>query len=100
MLQSGDKLQSAHTVEDAILIKNFCIRNDVERFLVITNEFHLLRSKLVFDAIFSPSSVDVVAAANPTEIGNSHLLHEREAINRLEAQGGVFWEEKFYPLVP
>ena len=99
MLQSGDTLQSVHTVEDAILIKNFCIRNDVERFRVITNEFHLVRSKLVFDAIFNPSSVDVVAAANPIEIGNSHILHERDAINRLESQGGIFWEDKFYPLV-
>lgn len=99
MLQSGDTLQSAHTVEDAILIKSFCIRNDVERFRVVTNEFHLMRSKLVFDAVFNPSSVDVVAAANPIEIGNHHLLHETDAINRLEAQGGVFWEDKFYPIV-
>jgi len=99
MLKSGDTLQSAHTVEDAILIKDYCTRNDVGQFLVVTNEFHLQRSKLVFDAVFHPSPVDVVSAMNPEEIRNSHLLHERDAVQRLETQGGVYWEDKLYPLV-
>lgn len=98
-LRSGETLQSEHTVEDAILIKNYCTVHDVQSFLVVTNEFHLARTKLVFEAIFNPLSVNVLAAENPTEIGDRDFAHERDAIERLEAQGGVFWRGQLYPLI-
>lgn len=97
-IRSGERLGSAHTVEDAILIREYCTRNDVRSFVVVTNEFHLARSQLVFDAIFDPISVTVLAADDPIEIRQTDFEHESAAIKQLETQGGVLWGNEFYPL--
>ena len=98
-LRSGRSLQSAHTVEDAIVIKDYCAANDIASFVVVTNAFHLARTKLVFDAIFNPIAVNVLAAADPDNIGDSDFAHETDAIGRLRTQGGVLWDGKSYPLI-
>ncbi|MEL8056045.1 MAG: YdcF family protein [Pseudomonadota bacterium] len=98
-LRSGEMLRSSHTVEDAILIKQYCFDNDVQSFLIVTNDFHFARTKLVFDAIFNPASVRVLAAPDPTEIDERHFAHERDSVGRLETQGGVIWADEFYPLM-
>lgn len=95
---SGERLDSAHTVEDAILIREYCTRNDVRSFAVVTNEFHLARSQLVFDAIFDPVSVSVLAADNPIEIRQTDLEHENAAIKQLVTQAGILWGGEFYPI--
>lgn len=97
-IRSGESLKSAHTVEDAFLIKDYCARNDVHSFAVITNEFHLARSRLVFGAIFDPISASVFAAKNPIETRHTEFEHETAAIKQLEMQGGVLWGDKLYPL--
>ena len=97
-VRSGRNLASAHTVEDAILIREYCAKNDVRSFAVVTNKFHLARSRLVFDAIFDPVSVSVLGADNPIEIRQSDFEHESAAIQQLETQGGVLWGDDFYPL--
>ena len=99
LVQSGNTLKSAHTLEDAILIKKYCQRHNVESFIVVTNAFHLARCQMVLDAIFSPLSVKAVVAANPVEINHSDFEHESNAIQRLKTQRGVYWRDEFFPLV-
>ena len=97
-VRSGERLGGAHTVEDAILIREYCARNDVRSFAIVTNEYHLTRSQLVFDAIFDPVSVTVLAADDPIEVQQQDFEHERAAIKQLETQAGVIWNDEFYPL--
>ena len=84
-LRSGATLNSSHTVEDAVLIKKYCRSNDVQSFLIVTNEFHLVRSQMVFRAIFNPVSVTVLASENPSVIENGEFVHEKASIDRLKS---------------
>lgn len=97
-LLSGAALNSSHTVEDVILIKNCRLFNDVHSFLVVTSEFHLARIELGLGAIFNSSTVTILAAENPSDIRDQGFAHERAANRRLVAQRGVVWDNACYPL--
>ena len=97
-LCSGPKMASANTVEDAIMIRDFCRTNSVDQFLIVTSQFHLVRCRLIFNALFKPIEVSFLAAPNSISLPRAQGQHETAAIKQLRAQGGVIWDGRLYSL--
>lgn len=89
-------LNSAHTVEDAVLIADFLSSRHASKAIVVTSQSHVARSRLILRCIAPEWNFDFVASVEPED--EAVLLHETAAIKRIMDQGGVIWGDKLFPI--
>jgi uncharacterized SAM-binding protein YcdF (DUF218 family) len=88
-------LESAHTVEDAVLVTRFLKDTPNARATVVTSKIHLERSCFIFACLAPTRNFEFIGAEHPVRLAD--IEHERTALGQLRKQGGVFWEGNFFP---
>jgi hypothetical protein len=88
-------LESAHTVEDAVLVICFLENKTKFRATVVTSQIHVERSRFIFACLAPTRSFEFIGAEHPVHLAD--IEHETKALEQLRGQGGVFWEDKFFP---
>jgi len=88
-------LESAHTVEDAVLVTRFLEDMPNSRATVVTSQMHIERADFIFACLAPTRSFAFVGAEHSTSLAD--IQHEIKALTQLKKQRGVFWEGKFFP---
>ena len=88
-------LESANTVEDIALIVDFLAAIGSDRAIVVTSRSHIKRSKFVFRSLAPDLAIDFIGAVEVEDSAAEE--HEARSIERLQAQGGVYHAERFFP---
>lgn len=88
-------LESANTVEDAVLIRHCLGEADQEPVLVVTSEFHKKRAELIFQAVMPQASF--IFAAD-TSLPPARVGHEARSYDEIVARGFIYHGQDRYPL--
>jgi DUF218 domain len=88
-------LESAHTVEDAVLVTRFLEDKPKSRATVVTSQLHIERSRFIFACLAPTRSFEFIGAEHPARLAD--VEHEMKALEQLRYQGGVFWEGRLFP---
>jgi uncharacterized SAM-binding protein YcdF (DUF218 family) len=88
-------LESAHTVEDAVLVIRFLEDKPKSDAIVVTSQIHIERSHFIFACLAPTRKFEFIGAKHPVHLAD--MRHEAKALEQLRKQGGVFWEEEFFP---
>jgi len=89
-------LESSNTVEDAALVLRYLKEKPYAQGVVVTTEAHLERCTLTFACLSPGTSIAFVGTDEPVNI--EVVEHEKQAIMRLRAQGGVQHKGRLYPM--
>lgn len=94
---------SSNTVEDAIGVNRFMLVNDLTSATIITSDFHIDRTKYIFEKIKEPS-VKLKYMSSLSNVENNTELqrlikHEEESLAKLKSQGGIIIVNKDIPVL-
>lgn len=92
-------LESANTVEDAIFAGRFLSEQLDARILVITSDFHMERSGLIFKAVMPDHDVTILGVASSQSIDSTRLAHEQRSLMEIKARGFIYYDNEKYPLL-
>jgi len=80
---------SNNTVDDAVKIKEIISKHKKLKLLIITSDFHLNRTKLIFKEVLKEYTLEFVAAENnlPRHQLKKIIEHEKKSINKIIENG-------------
>lgn len=80
---------SAHTVDDAVKVKEILQKHKISKAVVITSDFHMQRVQLIFQEVLSGFELQFHAAKSALEQGAlaEAIAHEQKAIKSLKENG-------------
>jgi uncharacterized SAM-binding protein YcdF (DUF218 family) len=68
--------KSVSTYENAIFSKDIVLQQNLKSAMIVTSNYHMLRSKMVFERVFKGTGVKLVfCAAKGTSLYNGHLVN-------------------------
>ena len=88
-------LESANTVQDALMIVDYAHVKGAVEFAVVTSEVHIERCRYIFRALDQDLRPEFIGAEQPSDTASKS--HEARAIKQLKDQGGVFVGDRFFP---
>lgn len=91
-------LESANSVEDAVMILDYLEDHSAVDVFVVTSEIHVERCALIFACMGPNREFQFVGAPNAQDGIQEAVRHEKAAIERLKRQGGVIFSDRLFPL--
>jgi uncharacterized SAM-binding protein YcdF (DUF218 family) len=88
-------LESANTVEDAVLVKRYLGDARHHSLLVVTSAFHKKRAELIFKAVMPEAELGVAA---DTRLPSPRGDHEARSCQEIMARGFIYHGQDRYPL--
>lgn len=86
--------QSSNTVEDALGVRSV-LETSGNHICVVTSDYHIERSELIFNALLPDLTIEMVSVPAPISDEERAQLeqHEQHAITALKKQGGIFIDQ-------